>query len=111
MYIIKIMKNICSVVGLVIISSLFSLTANADIYKCTNAQGNVIYNDKPCVSKATEKKMKTVKDPGNITSSSPPSPEIETATDKYKPTDEELAEEEYERDKLEAERLMKEGLI
>ena len=38
------------------------LSAEADIFKCTNANNAVYYNDKPCPVKYKEKKMKAVKD-------------------------------------------------
>lgn len=34
----------------------------AGIYKCTKANGNIFYNDKPCAAKDIEKKLNAVKD-------------------------------------------------
>lgn len=39
--------------------------AFAEIFKCTNEQGAVFYNDKPCPVKDKEKKFNSVKDPKN----------------------------------------------
>ncbi len=64
------------VVSLPLMSFLLSFNVSAqDIYKCTNSDGEVIYNAKPCDTKQTEKKLKAVKDPKNITPREIPSVE------------------------------------
>ena len=41
------------------------LPAHAEIFKCTNKQGKVYYNDKPCPVESDEKKLQNEKDPVN----------------------------------------------
>ncbi len=41
------------------------LPVHAEIFKCTNKQGNVYYNDKPCPVESDEKKIQNEKDPVN----------------------------------------------
>ena len=57
------MKNNLFIYVAVFIPLLISVEAQAGIYKCTNAQAEVYYNDKPCPVTAKEKEMKAVKDP------------------------------------------------
>ncbi len=47
--------------GVLLQASLMS-AANAQIFKCTNASGQVYYNDKPCPVVDNEKKMRSEKD-------------------------------------------------
>lgn len=46
-------------------SQLVVGAAHAEIYKCTNKQGSVYYNDKPCPVEDDEKKINNEKDPVN----------------------------------------------
>ena len=48
--------------SMVFINLLLSTSAQAQIYKCTNFEGAVYYNDKPCPIKDREKKIKATKD-------------------------------------------------
>ena len=41
------------------------LPAHAEIFKCTNKQGKVYYNDKPCPVESDEEKLQNEKDPVN----------------------------------------------
>lgn len=45
--------------------SITSQMVSAEIFKCTNKQGAVFYNDKPCPKNDKEKKINAVKDPKN----------------------------------------------
>jgi hypothetical protein len=56
--------------GLVVMATILSQSvimhsANAEIFKCTNKQGKVYYNDKPCPVESDEEKIQNEKDPSS----------------------------------------------
>jgi hypothetical protein len=63
-----IIKKYIFILGFSFLSIIVSNGVNADIYKCTNSQGMIVYNDKPCKGSQAEKKIKAIKSPENITS-------------------------------------------
>ena len=62
-----------------------SVEAQASIYKCTNAQADVYYNDKPCPITAIEKEMRAVKDPVGGFITAPYSPSAVAKKNKHNP--------------------------
>lgn len=61
-------KNILKqlfVVGLVVSQTFLIASLEAEIFKCTNLEGKVYYNDKPCPVKDNEEKIKAEKDVKN----------------------------------------------
>ena len=48
------------------VTSFVPQPVQAGIFKCTNQQGAVFYNDKPCPVKDKEKVLRSVKDPKSV---------------------------------------------
>jgi hypothetical protein len=57
--------NVLLMGGLLFVSFSTSQTAEAGIFKCTDASGSVYYNDKPCTGGKKEEKIETIKAPKN----------------------------------------------
>lgn len=51
-----------ALLSVLLVQTVLLSSAHAEIFKCTNKEGKVFYNDKPCPSLDDEKKMRSEKD-------------------------------------------------